>query len=152
MPVDSLFFYRIDQLKVRGQSHGCGFSVTLSATAAKFAAAQDLAAGVRSQIKTDLREHVAGLWSGTQLSSVSVMWHENTLLPSGFQVPGEAAQLGATPAALDAGARGESHVEYTDHNVDEPNQALGLITLWTGWAEMIAALAAIQGVDLSSSS
>lgn len=127
---------------------GAGFSVTLSATAARFAAEQALSADVRSQIKDDLRQRVAGIWDASTLRSVSVMWHKDTLLPSGFQVPGEACQIGAEPAALLLGARGERHVQYTDHNVDTAMQAAGLLALWTGWAEMIAALAGVQEAPL----
>lgn len=147
MLTDNAFFYRLDGLQFRSVS-GTGLSISLSAKAAAFAAKQVVTADVRSQVKSDLRARVAGIWPGTELSSVAVMWHRESLLPSGFQVPGEATQLGAMPAVLDAGAAGLRAVEYTDHNIDTPEQAVGLISLWTGWAEMIAALAAIQEIEI----
>lgn len=147
------FFYRIENMLADdGDMSGCGFSICLSAEAAAYCAQQILPRDVKVSIREDLRQRLGHIWGPAQLAGVHVLWWKDTWLPTGLQVPGEACQLGADANAIEDAAAGKLDLFYRDHNVDRPEQALGLLVLWTAWAQMVAAYAQAQAFDVGQAS
>lgn len=142
-------FYRFDGLSLIPGNKTAGFTaqIRLDALRTFLVPADD---DDRERLMQDIEQRLmhAGLIPVNSLRYLRVMFHEGTAVPRAFVVdPMFGGSLGADPNELSKALTTADPselwplIEYTPHNLDQPQQALALVVMVTAWADWATGLA-----------